>query len=139
MNKEKEYFLIIDNKKVSVSKEIYLKYCSELNREKYLKRLDKKHNLVFFSDFDKVNDNYIEHIKDDSVDVEKLVEAKMRIEDLYKALSKLNDEERKIIDAIYFDEKSIRELAKENETNPMNISRKHKSILEKIRKWLSEI
>ncbi|MBS4750428.1 sigma-70 family RNA polymerase sigma factor [Carnobacteriaceae bacterium zg-ZUI78] len=138
MKDKKEYYLKVNGKRIPVTRKVYLEHCKELNRENYLKRLDRKNNLLYFSEFDKENDNFIDHIKDKSVDVEKIVEAKMRIEDLYRAISKLNEEERKIIDAIYFDEKSIRDLAKENKTNVMKISRKHKSILNKIRKWLAD-
>lgn len=90
-----------------------------------------------FSSFDK-DGHFIDNIPDESVDVEKIVETKLRIEDLYNALSKLNKEEKKIIDALYFEDKSIQEVAKETNTNPMKISRKHKSILDKIRNFLAK-
>lgn len=134
--KNKEYFLIVKGEKIPVSKETYLAYCKELNRELYLKRLDRKYNLMYFSDFDKTNDNYIDHIKDDSVDVEKIVEAKMRIEDLYNALSKLNDEERKIIYDLYFNAKSIRKVAQENNVSTKKIFNTKKEVLAKLKALL---
>lgn len=134
--KDKKYFLLVNGKKEEVSKEVYTEYWKLKNRENYLKRQDAKFGLLPFSSFDQ-DGHFIENIPDESVDVEKIVETKLRIEDLYNALSKLNKEERKIIDALYFEDKSIRELARESNTNPMKISRKHKSILDKIRKFLS--
>ena len=35
---DKEYYLFVDGKKVVVSKEVYLAYHSELNKEKYQMR-----------------------------------------------------------------------------------------------------
>lgn len=134
--KDKKYYLDVNGKKVEVSKEIYLEYWKLKNRENYLKRLDAKYGLLHFSSFDH-DGHFVGSIPDENVDVEKIVETKMRIEDLYKALFKLNNEERKIIDALYFEDKSIRDVARETNTNPMKISRKHKSILDKIRNFLS--
>lgn len=133
----KKYFLIVNKEKVDVSEEVYKEYWKITNHENYLERVDRKNHLLFFSNLNTEDTVFEEMIEDKSVDVEKIVETKMRIEDLYTALSKLNEEERKIIDSIYFEEKSIREIAKETNTNPMKISRKHKNILDKIRNLLS--
>jgi hypothetical protein len=35
---DKEYYLFVEGKKIVVSKEVYLAYHSELNKEKYQKR-----------------------------------------------------------------------------------------------------
>ena len=62
----------------------------------------------------------------------------MLIEDLYRALDSLNDEERKLIEALYFDDKTLTEVAKQRDTNPMKISRLRNKILEKLRKLLDK-
>ena len=134
--KDKKYFLLVNGKREEVSKEVYTEYWKLKNRENYLKRQDAKFGLLPFSSFDE-DGHFVEDIPDESVDVEKIVETKLRIEDLYNALSKLNSEERKIIESLYFEDKSIRDIARETNTNPMKISRKHKSILDKIRQFLS--
>ena len=69
---------------------------------------------------------------------EKIIETKMLIEDLYRALDSLNDEERKLIEALYFDDKTLTEVAKQGDTNPMKISRLRNKILEKLRKLLDK-
>ena len=38
---DKEYYLFVEGKKVLVSKEVYLAYHSELNKEKYQTRRDR--------------------------------------------------------------------------------------------------
>lgn len=132
----KEYYILLNGKKIYVSKEVYLAYCSEENHEKYLERVDRKHQLLYFSDFDKENDSYIDHIKDESVDIEKVIETKMIMDELYRALDNLNSEERALIKALYFEEKSMRKFANEKKVNVMKISRKHKEILEKLKNIL---
>ena len=99
-----------------------------------LKRLDRKHKVFHFGDFD----TSIVDIADNTVDVEKIIETKMLIEDLYRALDSLNNEERKLIEALYFDDKTLTEVAKQRDTNPMKISRLRNKILEKLRKLLDK-
>lgn len=45
---DKEYYLFVEGKKVVVSKEVYLAYHSELNKEKYQIRRDRLNNCFFF-------------------------------------------------------------------------------------------
>ena len=51
----------------------------------------------------------------------KIIETKMRIKDLYQALRKLNDEELKVIDSLYFKKMTIRDLAKEQKVSSKKI------------------
>ena len=61
----------------------------------------------------------------------------MQIEDLYKALDKLNEKEREVIYSIYIEEKTLKDIAKEQDTNLMKISRIRDRILKKLREMLS--
>ena len=55
------------------------------------------------------------------------------------ALSKLNDEEREIIDRLYFNDETIRSVAKlKSITHPALIKRRNK-ILEKLKKIIEEL
>ena len=120
-----------------VSKEVYLAYWQHTNRENYLERLDRQNKLLFFSDVDH-DGNFVDNLADKSVDVEKLVETKEAIEALNTALSELNDEEREIINALYFREETIREVADIFKiSHPALIKRKNK-ILEKLKTILKD-
>ena len=68
--------------------------------------------------------------------IEKIIETKMRIEDLAKAIGKFNDKEQKLIHAIYFEGKTLKDIAKTHDTNLMRISRIRDKILRKLRKML---
>lgn len=129
---DKEKYIYVGGKKIYVPDEVYRAYKKELNHEAHLKRLDRKHKVFHFGDFN----TSIVDVADDTVDVEKIIETKMLIEDLYRALDSLNDEERKLIEALYFDDKTLIEVAKQRNTNPMKISRLRNKVLEKLRKLL---
>ena len=75
-------------------------------------------------------------IADEHVDIETSIETKMKIEDRYKALGKLNDEEKELIYAIYFEEKTLKDIANTHDTNLMKISRIRDKILRKLRDML---
>ena len=134
---KKEYFIFVNGDKVMVSKEVYLAYWQHTNRENYLERLDRQNKLLFFSDVDH-DGNFVDNLADKSVDVGKLVETKEAIEALNTALSELNDEEREIINALYFREETIREVADIFKiSHPALIKRKNK-ILEKLKTILKD-
>lgn len=69
-----------------------------------------KNQLLLFSSFD--HDGHFEDsIVDEGFDVDKIVQTQMMIEAVRDALSKLNDEEREIIDRLYFNDETIRSVA----------------------------
>lgn len=135
---KKEYFIFVNGDKVMVSKEVYLAYWQYTNRENYLERLDRQNKLLFFSDVDH-DGNFVDNLADKSVDVEKLVETKEAIEALNTALSELNDEEREIINALYFQEETTRVVANRFGLPQTNLIRRRNKILKKLRKILENI
>ncbi|HEL0741159.1 TPA: sigma-70 family RNA polymerase sigma factor [Streptococcus equi subsp. zooepidemicus] len=133
----KEYYLYVRGQKVKVSEDIYKVYWREREHEKYLEQVDRKNHLFFFSSLDH-DGHYIDNIVDESVDVAKIVETQMMIESLRYAISKLNDEERDIIERLYFNDETVRSVAKlKSITHPALIKRRNK-ILEKLKKFIEE-
>ena len=128
----KNYFLFVNGKKVEVSEEIYKVYWQEKNHE-----VDRKNHLLFFSSFD--HDGHFEDsIVDEGFDVDKIVQTQMMIEAVRDALSKLNDEEREIIDRLYFNDETIRSVAETKKiSHPALIKRRNK-ILDKLRELLKD-
>lgn len=135
---EKEYFIYLNNEKIRVSEKIYKVYWKEKEHEKYLRQVDNKNHLLFFSSLD--HDGHFEdNIIDRSVDVEKIVETQMMIEAVRNAISRLNAEERDIIERLYFNDETLRSVAKlKSITHPALIKRRNK-ILEKIKKFIEEL
>lgn len=134
----KEYYLYVNGQKVKVSEQIYKVYWREKEREKYLRQVDRKNHLLFFSSLDH-DGHFVDNIVDESVDVEKIVETQMMIETLRNAISKLSDEERDIIERLYFNDETLRSVAKlKSITHPALIKRRNK-ILEKLKKFIEEL
>lgn len=134
----KEYYLYVRGQKVKVSEDIYKVYWREREHEKYLEQVDRKNHLLFFSSLDH-DGHYIDNIVDESVDVAKIVETQMMIKSLRYAISKLNDEERDIIERLYFNDETLRSVAKfKSITHPALIKRRNK-ILEKLKKFIEEL
>lgn len=125
-------YIYVRGKKIYVSDELYKAYKKQINHEAHLNEMDRKHRVYGFEDY-KIDLN---SISDENVDIENIIETKMLIEDLHRALSNLNEEERNLIKLLYFDDKTLIEVAKQRNTNPMKISRLRNKVLEKLRKLL---
>ena len=133
----KEHYLYIGGRKVKVSEDIYKVYWREKEHEKYLEQVDRKNHLFLFSSLD--NDGHFEeNIIDESVDVEKIVETQMMIEAVRNAISRLNAEERDIIERLYFNDETLSSIAKRKKVSYQAIQwRKNKS-LQKLKLFLEE-
>ena len=132
---EKEYFLLVNGKKVKVSEEVYKIYWEERNHENYLKKLNRKKIL-----FREVNENKIklENIADDNIDIEKIVQTHIMIEELKKAISNLSNDEKEIIQKLYFDEEALRLVAKDKNISHSALIKKRNKILKKLKKLLKD-
>ena len=134
----KEYYLYVRGQKVKVSEDIYKVYWQEKEDEKYLEQVDKKNHLLFFSSLDH-DGHFVDNIVDESVDVEKIAETQMMIEAVRNAISRLNAEEKDIIERLYFNDETVRSVAKlKSITHPVLIKRRNK-ILEKLKKFIEEL
>lgn len=134
----KEYYLYVNGQKVKVSEQIYKVYWREREHEKYLEQADRKNHLLFFSSLDH-DGHFVDNIADESVDVEEIVETQMMIEAVRNAISRLNAEERDIIERLYFNDETLRSVAKiKSITHPALIKRRNK-ILEKLKKFIEEL
>jgi len=133
----KEYYLYIGGQKVKVSEDIYKVYWREKEHEKYLEQVDRKNHLFLFSSLDH-DGHFEENIIDESVDVEKIVETQMMIEAVRNAISRLNAEERDIIERLYFNDETLSSIAKRKKVSYQAIQwRKNKS-LQKLKLFLEE-
>lgn len=132
---DKKYHIYVKGKKVSVDKNLYLTYKKQINHENYLRHNRVKYKVFTFSDFE---ENIILNISDRNMNVYYEVESKLEIQNLYKALSKLNDNEKEIIYLIYFENKTLREIAKLKNISIKKIFNLKNKILEKIRDLLNK-
>ena len=127
---EKKYYIYVKGKKVSVDKKVYFTYKKQINHENYLRHNRVKYKVFTFSDFE---ENVISNISDKNMDVYYEVESKLEIQNLYKALSKLNNKEKEIIYLIYFENKTLREIGKMKNISYTQIANIRNKILKKLR------
>ncbi|HFX5189792.1 TPA: sigma factor-like helix-turn-helix DNA-binding protein [Streptococcus pyogenes] len=134
---KKDYYLYVKGKAVKVSEEVYKAYWKITEHEKYLQRKDWKYDVIPFSAMD--NDgHFVDNIIDERIDLEKIVEVKMQIEELNKALATLTKKERELIEAIFYKEESLRSIGKKEKVSYQAIGKRRDKILEKLRKLLED-
>ena len=133
----KEYYLYVNGQRVKVSEQIYKVYWREKEHEKYLEQVDKKNHLLFFSSLDH-DGNFVDNLADESVDVEKIIETRILIETVRKAISRLNDEERDIIERLYFNDETLSSVARSKKVSYQAIQWRKNNILKKLKVLLKE-
>lgn len=133
----KEYYLYVRGQKVKVSEDLYKVYWREKEHEKYLEQVDKKNHLLFFSSLDH-DGNFVDNLADESVDVEKIIETQILIETVRKAMSRLNDEERDIIERLYFNDETLSSVARSKKVSYQAIQWRKNNILKKLKVLLKE-
>ena len=134
---KKEYFLYVKGKAVKVSEEVYKAYWKITEHEKYLQRKDWKYDVIPFSAMD-YDGHFVDNIIDERIDLEKIIEVKMQIEELNKALATLTKKERELIEAIFYKEESLRAIGKKEKVSYQAIGKRRDKILEKLRKLLED-
>ena len=133
----KEYYLYVNGQRVKVSEQIYKVYWREKEHEKYLEQVDKKNHLLFFSSLDH-DGNFVDNLADESVDVEKIIETQILIETVRNAVSRLNDEERDIIERLYFNDETLSSVARSKKVSYQAIQWRKNNILKKLKVLLKE-
>ena len=84
-----------------------------------------------------MTENGMEHIYSDNQKlVEEIAEDNLMLEMLMKALETLTDDERSLINELYFNEKSERNLSKQIDIPQQTINSRKVAIIKKLRKFM---
>ncbi|HEN3096035.1 TPA: sigma-70 family RNA polymerase sigma factor [Streptococcus agalactiae] len=134
---KKEYYLYVKGKAVPVNEEVYKAYWKITEHEKYLQKKDWKNNVIPFSALDH-DGHFVDNIIDEKIDLGKIVEVKIQIEELHKALATLTKEERELMEAIFYREESLRSISRKEKVTHQAIGQRRDRILEKLRKILED-
>lgn len=131
------YVIYVNNVPVKVSKKIYYAYWKDKERERYLNKLARRHVIYLDHVFDDFNYNSLEYelIEDHDPTRHKAIKLEM-IDLMLSKILLLNDEEQKLIHAIFFDELSDTEYAKILNVHKSTVTRRRAKILEKLRKMM---
>ena len=136
MNSNKKY-LYVNNIPVEVSQEVYKAYWQEVEKERYMAKVSRERLIYLDHYFEGYESNTLEYkivSKIEKIENERNTEM---IEKLLIALSKLTEEERLIIELLYYDGFNQTESAQYLGVSKKNISRKHKRIKAKLKRLIN--
>lgn len=130
------YVIKVGTELVQVTREVYEEYHRMERRERYLVERNQENSLIFFSALKAEDSTTDVPIRDNSVDVEEEVIRQMFLDKLPKALALLSDDEIEMIRDLYWNDISIRELARKTDTAKSTLLNKRDRVLAKLRKVL---
>jgi RNA polymerase sigma factor (sigma-70 family) len=130
---DKEYFIELNGRQIPVSKEVYYAFKRPAWKERKRRqvRAEKELSLEAFADagFE---------IPSGQALVDEIVEDKLLLDMLFRALSELTNDERFLIDELFYQEKSERMVAKETGVSQNTVNYHKNRILEKLRRLLEK-
>ena len=114
----------------------YRNFYREIERKKYCKKLKKTVTTISLDEIIDKNEDFRvkDFIRDDNNEND--IEKKIELEKLKNALLQLNKDEYKLIKALFFEQKSVREYAETIDIPYSTIQYKKKKILKKLKKIL---
>ncbi len=130
-------FIYIHKMLMEVTDKEYIEYYKEIEKNRYAGKVLRK--LTAFS-IDKIKEDEDfrdkETIEDKGANTENHIERKIELEQLNKALLLLTEDEYKIIKILFFEEKSLREYARDKKIPLTTLFDKKEKILEKLKKFM---
>lgn len=135
---DKKYYIFVGDEKIEVDQEVYKSYWQITNRERYLERLDRQNKLLFFSDIS-TEYSFEDTIANENYDLEKIVETKMLIDRVREAIDSLNDEEREVIERLYYQDESLRSIATSKKISAPALLKRRNKILKKLKELLNDL
>lgn len=128
---DKEYNIKLNGKLIPVTEEVYYAFKRPAWKERKRRqvRAEKELSLEAFADagFE---------IPSSQALVDEIVEDKLLLDMLFRALSELTEDERFLINELFFNDKSEREVAKEIGRSKTGIHKQKEKILSKLRNLL---
>mgnify|MGYP001378760506 CR=1 FL=1 len=116
----------------------YKAFYRDAARNKYLEKLDNQHGMVSLNAIDSDELDGVGVVVDTSELLDEKIMRKIMIEKLPEAISILNDEEKELIQQIYFNHISERELAKLWNIPRKTLSYRKDKVLLKLRNFFEK-
>jgi len=135
-NKRKRFYIPIDGKFYETNEIVYRTYYSMDRRERYLEERDIKEGVKTFTDLKIGTYRPEEMISDKSVDIENEITNKIIIEAVLEAITILDEEEKWLIQELFFCGKSEREIAKGIGISKTGVHHRKLKTLSKIKKQI---
>ncbi len=137
MAEHKKYYIHVPGALVEVSEGVYFAYYQEKRRGRTLREKDERNGAVSYDELDTPELTGQEMIPDrDAVSVEDAALANILREKLHRCLALLDEPDRQLIQALYFEGLSERKYAKRVEIPQQTISDRKRRILARLKKLL---
>ncbi|MDR0861674.1 MAG: sigma-70 family RNA polymerase sigma factor [Oscillospiraceae bacterium] len=128
-----KFFVRVTGELVEVTEEVYRAYYSMARHELTLTEKDARHGLMSYDVLPDSGDT-LAHASDD---VETQTVTKLTNERLRACLARLADDERELLRALYFEERSIAELSRETGVATRTLGYRRDKALERLRKLMN--
>ena len=128
-----EKYIWLNGEKVYVSEEVYHAYYRPIWRE--VKQKEVRDDMEY--SLNALEDSGFEAVSDEKL-IEEIVEDKLLLDMLFQALAELTEDERSLIDALFYEDKSEREIAAETGVPHPTIHSRKNAVLKKLKKWLEK-
>ena len=127
-------FIPIQGCLLEVMREQYTDFYRDKERWRYLRKLDTKNSLLSLDGFVDGEGNVLDFIADEAADIAETVVNAVMVDRLKAALSLLSDSEQALIQAIFFDELSEREVGLRLGLTQSVVNKRKAKILAKLNK-----
>ena len=127
-------FIPIQGCLIEVVREQYADFYKDKERWRYLQKLDTNHNLLSLEGFTDSEGNVIDFVVDEAVDVVETVVHAVMVDRLKAALPLFSGSEQALINAIFFEELSEREVGLRLGVTQSVVNKRKSKILAKLRK-----
>ena len=127
-------FIPVQGCLLEVMREQYADFYKDKERWRYLKKLDTNHKLLSLEGFIDSEGNMLDFVIDETVDVAETVVRAVMVDRLKAALPLLSDSEQTLIQAIFFEELSEREVGLRLGVTQSVVNKRKAKILAKLRK-----
>ena len=127
-------FIPVQGCLLEVVREQYTDFYRDKERWRYLQKLDTKNSLLSLDGFTDSEGNPLDFIADEAMDVAEIVVNAVMVDRLKAALPLLSDSEQELIQAIFFDGLSEREVGARLGITQSVVNKRKAKILIKLRK-----
>lgn len=128
-------FIPVQGCLLEVVREQYADFYRDRERWRYLQKLDAKNRLLSLDGFTDSEGNPLDFITDEAVDIAETVVNAVMVDRLKAALPLLSDSEQELIQAIFFDGLSEREVGARLGITQSVVNKRKARILIKLRKY----
>ena len=135
---DKKYYWKMNGYIYEVTKEQYYRYRKEQDRHDYLREAEEEAVILSLDSLGGEGKDGVNFIADPNVNVEEEVVHRIMLDKLRVALNKLSSEELMLIDLLFTQLKSEREISKLTGIPQKSVNNKKKKLLEKLRNNISE-